>query len=151
MEKGSWVSSRGSALLLVLTLFFSACGGGSGGNGGGGGGGGGNPPATTAVSVSIDTMVNRHSISPYIYGGAYPKDAPTVTDSGLSVMRWGGNATSQYNWVTQTSNSAADYFFSDYTYTELSDSDSVKVIQDAKAAGTNPLMTMVMLEDRKSV
>jgi len=235
MEKGSWISSRGTALILVLTLFFSACGGGSGGNGGngGGGGGGGNPPtaptgltatagtqqvglswtassgassyhvkrsttnggpytqvgaptatsytdtsvtagtayyyvvsalnsngesanssqasatptaATTAVSVSIDTMVNRHSISPYIYGGAYPKDAPTVTDSGLSVMRWGGNATSQYNWVTQTSNSAADYFFSDYTYTELGDSDSVKVIQDAKAAGTNPLMTMVMLD-----
>ena len=101
---------------------------------------------TTAVNVTIDALTNRHSISPYIYGGAYPKDAPTVTDSGLSVVRWGGNATSQYNWVTQTSNSAADWYFSDYTYTEIGDSDSVKFIQDAKAAGTNPLMTMVMLD-----
>ena len=101
---------------------------------------------TTAVNVTIDALTNRHSISPYVYGGAYPKDAPTVTDSGLSVVRWGGNATSQYNWVTQTSNSAADWYFSDYTYTDIGDSDSVKFIQDAKAAGTNPLMTMVMLD-----
>lgn len=101
---------------------------------------------TTAVSVTIDALTNRHSISPYIYGGAYPKDAATITDSGLSVVRWGGNATSQYNWVTQTSNSAADWYFTDYTYTELGDADSVKFIQDAKAAGTNPLMSMVMLD-----
>jgi len=100
----------------------------------------------TNVSVTIDVLTNRHPISPYAYGGAYPQDAATVTDSGLSVVRWGGNATSRYNWKTQTSNSAADYYFSDYTYTEIGDSDSVKFIQDAKAAGTNPLMTMVMLD-----
>lgn len=101
---------------------------------------------TTAVNVSIDALTNRHSISPYIYGGAYPKDAPTVTDSGLTVVRWGGNATSQYNWVTQTSNSAADWYFTDYTYSDIGDSDSVKFVQDAKAAGTNPLISMVMLD-----
>lgn len=101
---------------------------------------------TTAVSVTIDALINRHSISPYVYGGAYPKDAPTVTDSGLSVVRWGGNATSQYNWVTQTSNSAADWYFTDYTYSDIGDSDSVKFIKDAKAAGTNPLISMVMLD-----
>ncbi len=101
---------------------------------------------TTAVNVSISALTNRHSISPYIYGGAYPKDAPTITDSGLTVVRWGGNATSQYNWVTQTSNSAADWYFTDYTYSDIGDSDSVKFVQDAKAAGTSPLMTMVMLD-----
>jgi hypothetical protein len=46
----------------------------------------------------------------------------------------------------QTSNSAADWYFSDYTYTEIGDSDSVNFVKDAKAAGTNPLMTMVMLD-----
>lgn len=100
----------------------------------------------TTVAVNVDVLANRHPISTYIYGGAYPKDAPTVTDSGLTVARWGGNATSQYNWVTQTSNSAADWYFTDYTYTGLGESDSVKFIQDAKAAGTNPLMSMVMLD-----
>jgi Glycoside hydrolase family 44/Fibronectin type III domain len=100
----------------------------------------------TGAQVTIDVLANRHAISPYIYGGAYPKDAPTISDSGLSVVRWGGNATSRYNWKTQTSNSANDWYFSDYTYMEIGDSDSVKFVQDAKAAGTNPLMTMVMLD-----
>ena len=101
---------------------------------------------STSVSVTIDSTVGRHPISPYVYGGAFPKDAPTITDSGLSVVRWGGNATSRYNWKTQTSNSANDYYFSDYTYTGIGDSDSVKYIQDVKAAGGDPLMTMVMLD-----
>jgi len=59
MEKGSWISSRGTALILVLTLFFSACGGGSGGNGGNGGGcgGGGNPPtAPTGLTATAGTQ-----------------------------------------------------------------------------------------------
>jgi hypothetical protein len=105
------------------------------------------PAASSAsVHVTVDVLTNRHPISPYVYGGAYPKDGPTITDSGLSVVRWGGNATSRYNWKTQTSNSANDYYFSDYTYTGIGDSDSVKYIQDVKAAGGFPLMTMVMLD-----
>src|SRR5512133_1693052 len=135
MQKGSFRSFCGKALILLLTLVFSACGG-----------RGGTtppppppppPPSSTQVSVTVNALTGRHSISPYIYGGAYPKDAATVTDSGLSVVRWGGNATSQYNWVTQTSNSAADWYFTDYTYTELGSSDTVQFIQNAKAAGSN--------------
>ena len=105
------------------------------------------PAASSAsVHVTLDVLTNRHAISPYVYGGAFPKDAPTITDSGLTAVRWGGNATSRYNWKTQTSNSANDYYFSDYTYTGIGDSDSVKYIQDVKAAGGSPLMTMVMLD-----
>src|SRR5450631_2812401 len=103
-------------------------------------------PATTNINVTIDALSNRHTISTYVYGGAFPQDGPTITDSGLSVVRWGGNATSRYNWKTQTSNSANDYYFSDYTYTGIGDSDSVKYIQDVRAAGGTPLMTMVMLD-----
>jgi hypothetical protein len=143
MKKGHSSFFWGGALILLISLAFSACGG-----------GGGvtqpppppPPPTSFQVQVSVDAQTNRHSISPYIYGGAYPKDAATVTDSGLSVARWGGNATSQYNWMTQTSNSAADWYFTDYTYTELGEADSVKFVQDARTAGTNPLMTMVMLD-----
>src|SRR3982075_77033 len=102
-------------------------------------------PATTNVNVTIDALTNRHSISTYVYGGAYPKDAPTISDSGLTVVRWGGNATSRYNWKTQTYNAANDWYFEDFGYTEIGDSDSAKYIQDVKAAGSNPLMTMVML------
>jgi hypothetical protein len=80
-----------------------------------------------------------------VYGGAYPKDAPTITDSGLTVVRWGGNATSRYNWKLFTNNAANDWFFEDFAYSEIGDGDSTKFIQDVKAAGSHPLMTMVML------
>jgi hypothetical protein len=93
----------------------------------------------------VDVLRDRHAISPYVYGGSYPKDAVTISDSGLSVVRWGGNATSRYNWKTFTNNAAADWYFEDFGYTEIGDGDSVKYIQDVKAAGSNPLMTMVML------
>jgi len=105
----------------------------------------GDTPATTAVTVTIDTLSNRHSISPYVYGGAYPKDAPTITDSGLSVVRWGGNSTSRYNWKLFTYNAANDWYFEDFAYSEIGDGDSAKFIQDVKAAGSHPLMTMPML------
>ena len=102
-------------------------------------------PSANSIKVNVDVLSNRHAISPYVYGGSYPKDAPTITDSGLAVVRWGGNATSRYNWQTFTNNAAADWYFEDFGYTEIGDGDSVKYIQDVKAAGSNPLMTMVML------
>ncbi len=104
-----------------------------------------NSPATTNINVTVDALSNRHTISTYVYGGAYPQDAPTITDSGLSVVRWGGNATSRYNWQLFTYNAANDYYFEDFNYSEIGDANSTKFITDVKSAGSHPLMTMVML------
>lgn len=102
-------------------------------------------PATTNVNVTIDALSNRHTISTYVYGGAYPQDSATITDSGLSVVRWGGNSTSRYNWQLFTYNAANDWYFEDFNYSEIGDADSTKFITDVKNAGSHPLMTMVML------
>ncbi len=102
-------------------------------------------PGTTNVSVTLDALTNRHPISSYVYGGAYPQDASTITDSGMTVVRWGGDATSRYNWKTFTYNAANDWYFEDFNYTEIGDGDSAQYIRDVKAAGSNPLITMVML------
>jgi len=102
-------------------------------------------PATTNVSVTLDVLTNRHAISQYVYGGAYPQDASTITDSGLTAVRWGGNATSTYNWQLFTNNADVDWYYEDFAYSEIGDGDSTKYISDVKAAGSNPLMTMVML------
>ncbi len=102
-------------------------------------------PPTTNVNVTVDVLNNRHAISPYVYGGAYPQDAPTITDSGLTVVRWGGNSTSRYNWKLFTYNAANDYYFEDFNNSEIGDADSTKFITDVKNAGSHPLMTMVML------
>jgi hypothetical protein len=104
----------------------------------------------TQVHVSVDTLVDRHPISPYVYGGAYPQDPAHVTDSGMTVVRWGGNATSTYNCQTHTYNADNDWYFSDYLIsgfsTSGSDPDSTQFIKDVINAGSNPLMTMVMME-----
>jgi Glycoside hydrolase family 44 len=102
-------------------------------------------PGTTSLAVTLDVLTNRHSISPYVYGGAYPQDAPTITDSGLTTVRWGGDATSTYNWQLFTDNAANDYYYEDFNYSEIGDADSTQYITDVKTAGSAPLMTMPML------
>ena len=104
--------------------------------------------AATPVTVTVNVLTNRHPISSYVYGGAFPQDAAHITDSGLSVVRWGGNATSTYNWELGTDNADNDYYFEDFNFSALNnsaDSMSTQFITDVKAAGSNPLMTMVML------
>jgi len=97
------------------------------------------------VSVTLDVFSDRHAISPYVYGGAYPNNAATITDSGMTAVRWGGNAASTYNWQLFTNNAAADWYYEDFGYSEIGDADSIQYIKDVKAAGSVPLMTMVML------
>jgi hypothetical protein len=106
------------------------------------------PSAGKPVTITIDALTNRHPISTYVYGGAYPQDAATITDSGLTEVRWGGDATSTYNWQLDTYNAANDYYFEDYAaegFSNGSDGNAAQFIQDVIAAGSNPLMTMVML------
>ena len=105
--------------------------------------------ASTSINVSIDVLANRHAISPYIYGGSYPQDAAHVTDSGLSLVRWGGNATSTYNWQLHTYNADNDYYFEDFNSGGFSgggDSDSVQRVTDIENAGSHPLTTMAMMQ-----
>ena len=102
----------------------------------------------SGVSVQIGVLADRHTISPYIYGGSYPQDSAHVTDSGMTEVRWGGDATSTYNWQLGTDNAAADYYFEDYNaegFSNGSDSSSTQFISDVEKAGSHPLMTMVML------
>jgi hypothetical protein len=94
----------------------------------------------------VNTLSDRHAISPYVYGGSYPNAAADITDSGMTVVRWGGNATTNYNWQTQTSNSANDWWFSDYSYGEIGTPDSTQFVSRTIAAGSNPLMTMPMVD-----
>lgn len=62
------------------------------------------------VSLSIDVTAGLHGISPYIYGMSFA-DAALAADLRLPVNRWGGNATTRYNWQNDTSNRAFDWFF----------------------------------------
>lgn len=104
-----------------------------------------NNAPSTVIDVTVDVTGNRHAISPYVYGGAYPNDTAAISDSGTTVVRWGGNSTSRYNWKLFTYNATNDWYFEDFDYSEIGDGDSVQFLKDVKNAGSNPLMTMVML------
>jgi len=51
-----------------------------------------NASSATAVTVNINTLANRHQISPFVYGGnSWTPSASTIADSGTTLIRWGGN------------------------------------------------------------
>ena len=103
---------------------------------------------TTMVNVSVDVLTDRHTISPYVYGVNFPPDAAYITDTNTSLVRWGGNGSSTFNWQLFTYNADNDYYFEDFNFGGLGGTpgDSAQFIKDVKAAGSRPLMTMVMLD-----
>ena len=47
-----------------------------------------NNSAAKSINVTVDVLANRHAISPYVYGGSYPKDAATISDRSSPVSSW---------------------------------------------------------------
>lgn len=62
------------------------------------------------IQLEVDAGANQHPISPYIYGMNFA-DPDLAADIRLPVNRWGGNATTRYNWQNDTSNRASDWYF----------------------------------------
>lgn len=55
-----------------------------------------------------------HRISPWVYGMAFAPDADYAREHGVTVVRWGGNATTLYNPAAEVTNLAADWYFENY-------------------------------------
>src|SRR5262245_43969386 len=66
--------------------------------------------AHAQVTVSVDATADNHPISPLIYGMNFPSDQQ-ITAAKIPVARWGGNATSRYNYQNDMHNTGSDYFF----------------------------------------
>jgi len=98
-------------------------------------------PGSTSVAVTINSLANRHLISPYIYGinSFSPSD---ITNLSPKLVRFGGNEASDYNWKLLTYNSGSDYYYSDFG---LGGVDSVQLTQFTVGAGSQMLTTMPML------
>lgn len=80
------------------------------------------PPATAAspaLSVDVNTpntpSENPHAINPYVYGlNGYTLDTASAKIANPGLIRWGGDDISRYNYVTNTTNTASDYFFENF-------------------------------------
>ncbi len=97
--------------------------------------------ASTAVAVDINVLANRHQISPFIYGNN-DQTIADILDVGYTYSRWGGNDSSNYNYLLQTRNAASDYYFEDYGGA----GDQVQLITDTQNAGSHALTTMAMMD-----
>src|SRR5690349_14006759 len=66
--------------------------------------------AAAGPALSVDVSAARHGISADIYGlnGADPAFAAEI---GMPVARWGGNASSRYNFKNHTYNTGSDWYF----------------------------------------
>jgi Glycoside hydrolase family 44 len=71
------------------------------------------PPATAAgPALTVNVTNQTHAISPYIYGmNNYSLDASVAKDANITVDRFGGDATSRYNYLLDDTSSASDYYF----------------------------------------
>ena len=102
--------------------------------------------ASASVHVTVDVLSNRHTISPLIYGVSFPPDTNYITDSGATLVRWGGNAATRYNWKNFDTNAANDWYFSNRTAGSAPlYADSTQFVSKIAAAGGFPLMTVGML------
>lgn len=74
------------------------------------------PVIGTAPTLSVDVTSPTHSISPLIYGlNGYLLDAASAKTAHPALVRWGGDATSRYNYQTNTTNAASDWYFENGT------------------------------------
>lgn len=66
--------------------------------------------AADGPALTVDTTAATHPISRDIYGMNYA-DASLEKELKLPLDRWGGNATTRYNYLNSTSNRASDWYF----------------------------------------
>jgi hypothetical protein len=66
--------------------------------------------AAAGPALSVSLTAGRHAISRDIYGMNF---APAGLERQLKlpVVRWGGNATTRYNYLLDTANHASDWYF----------------------------------------
>jgi len=107
-------------------------------------------PPTGGPLLSVDAAANRHSISPYIYGMNFA-DEGLASELQLPVRRWGGNATTRYNWQTDTNNHASDWFFENIPNDNANPaalpdgSSSDQFIEQDRRTGTTTLLTVPLI------
>jgi hypothetical protein len=104
------------------------------------------PPVTnTAVSIAVDARLNRHPISPLIYGTAFAS-SNQLADLNSPLNRSGGNTETRYNWQLNAHNHAGDWYFEsldDGSATPGASADTF--VADSKNGGAQPMLTISMI------
>jgi hypothetical protein len=69
-------------------------------------------PTGAVPALSVDLSGSRKPISPEIYGIAnYGLEAAFAKEIKVPNVRWGGDGTTRYNWMVDSSNSGFDWYY----------------------------------------
>jgi hypothetical protein len=102
-------------------------------------------PGYQAVAT-VDLTRPGQSISDYIYGVC---DLPekSLRDFGIPITRWGGNATTRFNWKINADNGAADWYFKNRgaPIRDRADTAYLKNLRQARARGGTAYQTLPMI------
>lgn len=106
------------------------------------------PPPTLALNVHVSA--NRHPISPYIYGMNFAEES-LAQELRLPARRYGGNATTRYNYLYDTANRASDWFFENIPNDNQNPgllpngSETDQFVDQDRRTGTKTLMTLPLI------
>jgi hypothetical protein len=110
---------------------------------------GSNPPPGGPVAVAVDPSLDRRPVNPLIYGVNWGNSAQLAT--GLyTANRRGGNATTRYNWIFDTSNRAFDYYFLNIHEGGSNGASADSFVSATLAAGAEVVMTVPIDQVAKS-
>ncbi|WP_405735531.1 cellulose binding domain-containing protein [Streptomyces sp. NBC_01537] len=107
------------------------------------------PLAADGPAITVDATTARHAIDPNIYGINFADEA-LAADLRLPVRRWGGNATTRYNYKLDAYNAGADWYFENLHYSNdpaaLPDgSEADKFVEQNLRTGTGTVLTVPMV------
>ena len=102
---------------------------------------------TANPTLSVDVTADRHSISPDIYGMNDFIDPALAQELPIPVARWGGNQTSRYNWLVDSSNSGDDFFFvgGGDNKNPIPGDSSDKIVKTNRTNGSKSIVTIPMI------
>ncbi len=70
------------------------------------------PQSSPAPELSVDAAANDHPIDPNIYGiASFGLDPQFAQEIRVPNVRWGGDTTTRYNWLVDSSDMGLDWFF----------------------------------------
>ncbi len=100
--------------------------------------------AQTPPTINVSVFNERHTISPYVYGGNWPnldQGKDFIQTTGTRLSRWGGNDITSYNWKLRIRNTAADWYFENFV-----DQDSIEWVKKVERAGSDAMVGIAMVD-----
>ncbi len=102
--------------------------------------------SNTPVTIAVDAQLNRHPISPLIYGVAFADTAAIVADLNTPLHRSGGNAETRYNWATNAHNRGGDWYFESIADSPAAPGAAASnFVAISKSGGAEPALTIPMI------